>query len=301
VRRACRPQDGRGSKGIAGVLIGQVTDIHLGFEPNNPAEFNRARLDRIINRFQHGVNRPDLILATGDLVDKGDVASYRHLKDAFAALPCPTLYALGNHDIRAHFLEVFPDTPVDDGFVQYVVERDGRRLIVVDTLEEGRHGGAFCDRRAAWLSDRLAESPEIPTVIVMHHPPVEVGIDWMNTHPDEPWVQNFARAIAGHAQVQALLCGHLHRAISAPWKGVTVSICSSSAPQLSLDLRPIDPDTPDLRDMIVAEPPAYAMHRWTESGFVSLFGMVGEQVTLARYDAKMQPLVRNLIGERPSV
>lgn len=281
------------------MLIAQVTDIHLGFEPDNPGEFNRQRLDRIVDHFAQGVNRPELILATGDLVDRGDVDSYRRLKEAFEGAPCPVIYAMGNHDARDAFLEVFPDTPSEGGFIQYVVELPGRRLIVVDTLEEGRHGGAFCPARAQWLTARLDEAPDTPTVIVMHHPPVEVGIDWMNTHPDEPWVKRFADAIAGQVQVKALLCGHLHRAISSPWKGVTVSICSSSAPQVSLDLRPIDPDVPDDRAMIIAEPPAYAMHRWTEAGFVSLFGTVGDAVTLARYDKGLQPLVRSLIAERP--
>jgi Icc protein len=290
---------GMGWKGIARVLLAQITDIHLGFDPDNPAEFNRKRLDQIVAHLATGVNRPDVLLATGDLVDRGDVASYRRLKNALSLAPCPVLFAMGNHDAREAFLEVFPETPVNDGFVQYAVDFPSRRLIVIDTLEEGRHGGAFCERRAAWLSAQLAEAPETPTVIIMHHPPVEVGIEWMNTHPEEPWVQRFAGAIAGHAQVEALLCGHLHRAISAPWKGVTVSICSSSAPQVSLDLRPIDPDRPDNRPMIVADAPAYALHRWTEAGFVSLFDTVGDQVMLAKYDAGLQPLVRSLIDERP--
>jgi len=281
------------------VLLAQITDIHLGFEPDNPAEFNRKRLDQIVAHLSSGVNRPDLLLATGDLVDRGDVASYRRLKNALSLAPCPVLFAMGNHDARDAFLEVFPDTPVDDGFVQYVVDFPERRLIVIDTLEEGRHGGAFCERRATWLGARLGETRETPTVIVMHHPPVEVGIDWMNTHPDEPWVKRFADTIAGHDQVQALLCGHLHRAISAPWNGVTVSICSSSAPQVSLDLRPIDPERTDNRPMIIADAPAYALHRWTEHGFVSLFDTVGEQVMLAKYDAGLQPLVQSLMAERP--
>jgi len=281
------------------VLLAQITDIHLGFEPDNPAEFNRKRLDQIVAHLSSGVNRPDLLLATGDLVDRGDVASYRRLKNALSLAPCPVLFAMGNHDARDAFLEVFPDTPVDDGFVQYVVDFPERRLIVIDTLEEGRHGGAFCERRATWLGARLGETRETPTVIVMHHPPVEVGIDWMNTHPDEPWVKRFADTIAGHDQVQALLCGHLHRAISAPWNGVTVSICSSSAPQVSLDLRPIDPERTDNRPMIIADAPAYALHRWSEHGFVSLFDTVGEQVMLAKYDAGLQPLVQSLMAERP--
>lgn len=282
------------------MLVAQVTDIHLGFEPDNPSEFNRKRLDQIVDHLCRGVNRPDMLLATGDLVDRGDVDSYRRLKEAFDGLPFPVVYAMGNHDARDAFLEVFPETPTDGGFIQYALDLGDRRLIVVDTLEDGRHGGAFCSARARWLDAKLAEAPHTPTVIVMHHPPVEVGIDWMNTHPDEPWVGRFADAIAGHSQVQALLCGHLHRAVTAPWNGVTVSICSSSAPQVSLDLRPIDPDRPDDRPMIVAEPPAYALHRWTESGFVTLFGTIGEQVMLAKYDSGLQPLVRSLIEERPT-
>jgi 3',5'-cyclic AMP phosphodiesterase CpdA len=282
------------------VLIAQVTDIHLGFEPDNPAEFNRKRLDQVINHLNNGVNRPDILLATGDLVDRGDVDSYRRLKSAMSLAPCRVLYAMGNHDSREPFLSIFPDTPTADGFVQYVVDLPSRRIVVIDTLEEGRHGGAFCERRAEWLSARLSEAPDTPTVIVMHHPPVEVGIDWMNTHPDEPWVKRFADAIAGQYQVKALLCGHLHRPISAPWKGVTVSICASSAPQVSLDLRPIDPDRPDNRPMIIADAPSYALHRWGDHGLVSHFDTVGEQVMLAKYDAGLQPLVRSLIAERPA-
>ena len=28
------------------MLMAQITDIHLGFDPDNPAEFNRKRLDQ---------------------------------------------------------------------------------------------------------------------------------------------------------------------------------------------------------------------------------------------------------------
>ena len=282
------------------MLIGQITDIHLGFDPGNPDEFNRKRLDRTVRALMEGRSRPNLLLATGDLVDRGDVDSYRRLAEALGGVGVPVHMCMGNHDERANFREVFPDVPTVDGFIQYVVPLAGVRLIVIDTLEEGRHGGSFCETRAAWLADRLAEDPDTPVIIVMHHPPVEVGIDWMNTHPDEPWVRRFAAAIAGKPQVKALICGHLHRAITAPWNGVTVSICPSTAPQVALDLTPIDPDIPDGRPMILADPPAFALHRWTEHGLVSHFDTAEDHVTLARYDAGLQPLVQSLIGERPS-
>jgi 3',5'-cyclic-AMP phosphodiesterase len=282
------------------MLIAQITDIHLGFEPDNPAEFNRKRLDQVLRHLIDGPNRPDLLLATGDLVDRGDVESYRRLANALSSCPFPVFLCMGNHDDRRNFSSLFPHIPVDKGFIQYVVPLDGLRLIVIDTLEPGRHGGAFCPARAAWLSARLQEDSDTPTIIVMHHPPVEVGIDWMNTHPDEPWVARFAEAIAGHNQVQALICGHLHRAIVAPWKGTTIAICPSTAPQVALDLSSIDPEKPDNRPMIIADAPAYALHRWTRHGLVSHFDTADEHVMLAKFDENLQPLVQALVSERPS-
>lgn len=282
------------------MLIAQITDIHLGFEPDNPSEFNRHRLDQVLSVLIEGPNRPDLLLATGDLVDKGDEESYHRLAEALSACPFPVHYCMGNHDDRTNFLTVFPDVQVENGFIHYTVPLDGRRLVVIDTLEPGRHGGAFCEKRARWLRARLEEDRRTPTLIIMHHPPVEVGIEWMNTRPDEPWVARFADAIAGQDQVRGLICGHLHRPIVAPWRGTTVTICPSTAPQVALDLMPIDADRPDGRPMILADPPAFALHRWTGNGLVSHFDTADERKILARFDASMQPLVRSLIDERPA-
>ena len=281
------------------MLIAQITDIHLGFDPGNPDELNRQRLHTVLRALIDGPNRPDLLLATGDLTDHGDSDSYRALADAFGQCPFPVWPCMGNHDDRANFAAIFPDVPQQGGFIHYVIPLPGRRIIMLDTLEPGRHGGAFCEARARWLGERLDEDSATPTLIVMHHPPVEVGIDWMNTHPDEPWVQRFAATIEGRPNIVALICGHLHRTITAPWKGTSVAICSSTAPQLALDLRPMDPAAPDGRPMIIADAPAYALHRWTGEGLVTHFETAGDQATLAKFDNGMQPLVQMLMNERP--
>jgi 3',5'-cyclic-AMP phosphodiesterase len=281
------------------VLIAQITDIHLGFDPDNPAEFNRQRLDQVLRHLHDGPNRPDLLLATGDLVDRGDGDSYRRLADALGTCAFPVHMCVGNHDDRANFCTQFSDVPTADGFVQYAVQLDGLRLLFLDTLEEGRHGGAFCDVRAAWLQHELAQHPVTPTVIVMHHPPIEVGIEWMNTHPAEPWVECFANAIAGHRQIKSVICGHLHRPIVAPWRGTAVVICASTAPQVALDLTAIDPEQPDDRAMIIAESPAFALHWWNGRELITHFDTAAQHLTLAKYDADLQPLVRSLLAERP--
>lgn len=281
------------------MLMAQVTDIHLGFDPDNPAEFNRKRLDQALKALCEMTPRPDMLLATGDLVDRGDQESYQRLEDAFSDLPFPVHMCLGNHDLREPFLKQFPNTPTADGFVQYEVDDGPLRLLFLDTLEEGRHGGAFCDVRAAWLAERLSEKQDKPTILVLHHPPVESGIDWMNTHPDEPWVARLADTVAGHYQVKGMITGHLHRNISTWWRNISLAICASTAPQVALDLNPIDPENPDGRNMIVADPPAIAIHWWNGRQLISHFDSADEHVMLARYDENLQPLVRALLAERP--
>lgn len=282
------------------MLIAQVTDVHIGFDPNNDDELNQHRFRAILTALEQGPNQPDLLLLTGDLTDRGDVQSYQRLQDMIADCPFPCLPLLGNHDVRAAFHQIFSGYDDGQGFVQYAYDAGDVRLIIIDTLEEGRHGGAFCEARAAWLDARLGEAPDKPTYIAMHHPPLECGIDWMNTDPAEPWVRRFSAAIEKYPQVKGLICGHLHRSVTAAWQGKTVAICSSSAPQVSADFRPMDSENPDQRPLILAEDPAYALHRWNGRELVSFYLQAAEYDVLARYDQRMQPLIRHMEEERPS-
>jgi len=281
------------------MLIAQVTDIHLGFEPDTPGEFNRQRLDRTIATIRDLDPRPELLLCTGDLIDRGDQDSYRRLREALSGLPFPYYLALGNHDERDNFSAVFPEYTFSDGFLQYVVDTAELRILVLDTLEEGRHGGAFCPTRAAWLEARLNEETTKKTLVVQHHPPVEVGIAWMNTDPREPWVHRLAECLAARPNVIGLVCGHIHRAVTTHWEDLVVAICPSTAPQVALDLRPIDPDVPDHRDLILADPPAYALHWWNGRELITHWNTAEDHAVLARYDQNLQGMIQHMLAERP--
>jgi Icc protein len=281
------------------MLIAQITDLHLGFEPGNPDELNRKRLDSALRTLTAMTPPPDLLLATGDLADTGDDSeSYARLKDALAGLPFPVHYALGNHDGREAFRAAFPEAPMADGFLQYAIEDHSLRILVLDTLEEGRHGGNFCEARAAWLSARLAEAPGRPTLVVLHHPPVESGLSWMTENPGAAWVKRLEAIVAAHPNIVALVAGHLHRPVVTRWAGTTLAICPSTAPQVALDLGEIDPDRPDGRAMIVADPPWFALHLWNGEQLITHFDTAGDHDVLARYGPELQPLVRMLMAEK---
>ena len=280
------------------MLIAQITDIHLGFERDNPGEMNRLRLDQAVKYLAAMAPRPDLLLCTGDLTDRGDKASYERLREALAPLPFPYFLAVGNHDLRGPLREVFPETRTSGGFVQSVIDEHPLRIVVVDSLEENRHAGAFGPERARWLDATLAEQPERPTLIVLHHPPVVTGIDWMTLVPEETWAPRLTAIVARHRQVVGAIAGHVHRPIVAPWAGTTLRVCPSCAPQVTLDLRPMDLDHPDDRPLIQEEPPAFALHMWTPGGLVTHYGRVEEPQTLLRFDSGFQPVLRHFAEER---
>jgi 3',5'-cyclic AMP phosphodiesterase CpdA len=280
------------------MLIAQITDIHLGFEPGNPDETNRQRLDLVLAELTGGRNRPDLLLVTGDLTDRGDADSYARIAEALRQCPFPVYPCLGNHDDRANFARAFPRVPLVSGFVQDSIALPGLRIIVLDTLEVGRHGGGFCEIRAAWLEAQLAAHQATPTVIAMHHPPLDVGIAWMDPGPNQPWIDRFTKTIAHHRQIRAIWCGHLHRPIAALWNGIAVTVGAATGVELSLDLSPIDPEQPDDRPMVNGDSPGYTLHRWSPAAVVSHFDSIRQHVVLAKFDESMQPLVRQMFEER---
>lgn len=280
------------------MLIAQITDIHIGFYRGNPDEHNMQRLRAVLQRLEDSPNRPDLLLMSGDLTEFGDAESYFRLAEAVRTCPFPVWPMTGNHDQRGPLLAAFPQTPSEGGFVHYVLEYPGLRLVVLDTLEPGRHGGAFCETRERWLTSQLEADRQTPTIIAMHHPPFESGITWLDSSKREPWIARFAEAIAGHEQVRGIIAGHLHRTIHTLWGGVSLTVCTSVAPAVALDLTPIDANVPDGRPLITDELAGYALHTWDGERLISHFECVGSLQVLARYDEKLQQVVRLIQDER---
>lgn len=283
------------------VLIAQITDIHVGFASDEqPEKLNLARFRATLARLMNGPNRPDLLVLSGDITDHGDAESFAKTTEMLRDCPFPIMPLVGNHDSREGLLGAFPQVQAaDGGFLHYVIEAGlGLRIICLDTLEDGRHGGAFCEARANWLSARLAEAPDVPTLIFMHHPPVVSGIDWMDPAPNEAWIIRLRAVLTGQHQVQAIHCGHLHRQITTSFAGIPLGVTPSVAPLVAMDLTPINKDIPDSRELITAEPPTYALHRWDGASLVSHYERVGDWQVLARFRAGLQPMIHGVFAER---
>jgi 3',5'-cyclic-AMP phosphodiesterase len=281
------------------MLIAQITDLHLGFDPDDPDEFNRQRLDRTLAALCVLHPTPDLVLVTGDIADNGeDGISYERYAEAIGVLPFPAWPMMGNHDSRAPFLARFPETRTADGFIQYEIDAGPIRILMLDTLQEGRHGGAYCEDRAGWLADRLDSAPERPTLIALHHPPIDTGIDWLTERPDAAWIGRLHDVLVGRPNILGIIAGHVHRPITTMFAGHSLFVCPSTAPQVALDLTPIDPDAPDGRPMIIADHPYFALHWWNGRNLISHLVTAEEDEVLASFTPDLQPLVRMLAEEK---
>src|SRR5207237_9481603 len=127
---------------------------------------------------------PDVTGITGDLVDRGEPAEYDHLRHLLAPLRMPVYIIPGNHDAREPLRAAFGADGYlsGDGFIQYAIEDYPLRLVALDTLVAGKHHGELCAERLDWLDHALAAAPDRPTIVMMHHPPFVLGIDYMDKY-----------------------------------------------------------------------------------------------------------------------
>jgi len=264
------------------MLIAQITDTHVradgAFAFDGKADTS-ARLAAAVETIAAMKPLPDVVLATGDLVDTGSAGDYRQLVKVLAPLSMPVLPIPGNHDARAPMLAAFPDIArrLTTPFVQYVVDNYPLRLVALDTMDEGRIGGLLCAARIAWIEQALAASPR-PTIVFMHHPPFDAGIA-ANADLHCKGADALARVLARHEHVQAVLCGHLHRSIARRWAGTIVAIGAATAPTLEMKLDGRGPDG------WVDSPPMISLHLWREGdGLVSHVMAVDERARYAAFD-----------------
>lgn len=247
------------------MLLAQLTDTHI-IEPGGSSDVivdNNGRLAIAVERLNAETVTPDAILATGDMTDTGSQLEMDILAELLAPLRAPVLALPGNHDLRATFRTAF-DMPwaTEDSHLSWAVDVGELHIIGLDTLLPGSHGGLFDPEREEWLTGALADAGDRPTVIAMHHPPFLSGVHWMDEmHLDG--LDRFARLIESSTNVIRILCGHLHRPITATIGGVTTTVGPSTVHHIELNL------APDAPVEVIRDPVGYHLHHISNGVWVS--------------------------------
>jgi len=257
------------------MLIAQISDMHVKAE--GQLLYDRidtaAYLERAVAHVMGLDLLPDIVVATGDLVEGGKPEEYARLRRLLAPLSMPLYMIPGNHDARTAMREAFADHAYlsDPEFLHFAIDDLPVRLIGLDTLVPGKGHGELCEARLGWVRDRLGEQTGKPTLVFMHHPPFDCGIDAFDHARLMKGDTELAEIVRRHGNVERVMCGHVHRPIQVRWAGTMASIAPSTAHQATLDFGQGAPLS------MMMEPPAIALHQWRPAtGLVTHVSYIGE-------------------------
>ncbi|MGV8855646.1 MAG: metallophosphoesterase [Devosia sp.] len=206
-----------------------LTDLHVG-DPNvadaHLFSDTSAALTEVLSMVSTMDQAPKFIIASGDLTNRGDAESYRHLKQIMSATALPVIYALGNHDTRAGFYTGMLERQTDlDAPYDHHQVIDGVHIVVLDTSTPGQIGGTIEPAQFDWLAQVLDTHAELPKLIVDHHPPaLGDAPDWAHWRTiDFDQSRQLAELLKGR-NILAILSGHIHHDRLSIWHGVPVIV-----------------------------------------------------------------------------
>jgi 3',5'-cyclic AMP phosphodiesterase CpdA len=239
-------------------LLAQLSDPHIGAAWGGPDTVER--LSAAVDSVRALPDRPDAVLVTGDIADNAAAEEYATAREQLERIGVPVYVLPGNHDDRAVLRSAFDLPGEGSAPVQYAVDVGPLRLVVADSTLPGEDRGELDAARLGWLDETLAASDR-PTVVALHHPPIVFGIPvWdaigLTGH------EELEATVRRHGQVLAVLGGHVHRAMAAPFAVCVALSVPSTYMQGGLDFGAE-------QITLVDEPPAYAVHALVDGRLVT--------------------------------
>jgi 3',5'-cyclic-AMP phosphodiesterase len=189
---------------------------------------------------------PDALLVTGDIV-QDDPTGYPHFRRLFGALGVPVLCIPGNHDEPLAMRRELDGAPFTIGGH---VDLGRWRIVLLDSCVAGSAGGRLSPQTLTELEAALANAGKRHCLVCLHHHPVPMASRWLDRVGLENASQ-FFDAIDRHANVRAIVWGHVHQAYDGLRKGVrmlaTPSTCAQFLP--NADDFAVDPRPPAYRTL----------------------------------------------------
>lgn len=243
------------------LTIAHVSDLHIGSRPEAV-----PRTEQVIRHVQAMSPPPDVLVVTGDVADHGLQDEYAGARDLLSAWGGPLLVGTGNHDIRGQFARALLGGD-RDGPLNQELDVGAYRFLMLDSLVPAETGGRIdhgelAPESLAWLEDRLAASDR-PTFVSLHHPPVTIGIEWM----DELQLRDPERlktVLERHPHVVAVLAGHNHTMCATTFAGRPMVVGGGVHSSVTLDQEPLD-------NFWVDAPPSLAVHLLDDDGRLTTF------------------------------
>ena len=194
----------------------QLTDLHLLSEPAGrlrgvPTRDSFRDVLQAVSRNEKELER---IVITGDLAHDEQLDTYQQLRELLADWIPRCRLIPGNHDDRAFMRQVFGELiPGESGPVTFSETAGDWRLIGLDSHVKGEVPGRIDADQLEWLSAELSTHADQPTLLFLHHPPIPVGVPWL----DRIGLQDpgpLVDLITASPQVRVVSAGHVHHEFS---------------------------------------------------------------------------------------
>jgi 3',5'-cyclic-AMP phosphodiesterase len=252
----------------------QLSDLHPFADPDERLFGipTRELLAEVVAHVQESGLRPDHVVVTGD-------HTHDELPETYAAVRAllePFLDRLwllpGNHDDRMALRSTFPDRiPADrGGRITFSFDAGDWLCLGLDTHVPGEVSGRVGADQVEWIRGRLDERRPRAAVLFMHHPPVELGVPWLDRIGlvDAHLLRDL---LAEDPRIRLVCCGHVHHESSNRVGGAEIV----TVPSTGLQFNPAGDGA-----QFVAAPPGYRLIELGDDGYSTTVVRVPE----ARYE-----------------
>lgn len=204
-----------------------ITDLHLGDKAGDQLSNINCdeSLKQVMNLFKE--NTYDALLITGDIAANGAREAYQRLQHILSDIEAPIYLLPGNHDNLAAMQQVF-GTPEKNNVL------GDWQIILLDSNADNRYFGQLSSDELNFLERSLQKERDKHSLIALHHPPVDIGSQWMDAMQLKNKDEFFA-IIEPYSSPQAIIWGHTHQEFDQQRKGVRLlsspSTCSQFLPR----------------------------------------------------------------------
>ncbi len=220
----------------APVTLLQLSDCHFLERPGDTlmgVDTERS-FRRVLSSLHRHPDWPaDLILLTGDLVQKPSTAAYERLLSHLKTIDVPWVCLPGNHDDPALMRAILCRT---EAHCSNRILAGRWQILCLDSKRPGSHGGHLAPQELAFLDQALRRTHR-PTLVALHHPPMPVGSAWMDTMQLDNSKALFA-VLARYPHVKGIVFGHIHQVFHTTHHGIPLW----SAPSTCFQFKPHSTD-----------------------------------------------------------
>jgi Icc protein len=214
------------------VRLIQITDCHLGARVEDVLlGINTDQsLRDVLQNIKLDGKEISAIVCTGDIANDSHPECYsRFVSIVREEFSVPLAWVPGNHDHR----DVMAQGEYQSLAESRLLRVGEWQVLLVDSSVVGEVHGEVSERELSHIAKILDATPEIPTIVALHHQPIVVGSAWI----DKYIIQNATELLTllvKYAQVKLVMFGHVHQEFTGQYKHIqlfaTPSTCAQFKP-----------------------------------------------------------------------